>query len=160
MRDHYDIGPMPKGKVSAFFEEFPFLDRYADRTSTEVVEVRRWDADFIDTYPWMGSKGYWSLTIRLLDQRFETVAVVGEYPPTVRQWWNPLSWRGTSRKQEAAFDTVEKLGARAADVKMAVIVHNFYGQPRVTIYKPAKGHDNLKSWFEAYKAAYRSQPAA
>lgn len=151
---------MPKGKVSAFFEEFPFLDRYADRTSTEVVEVRRWDTDLMDAYPWQGEEGLWGLTIHLLDDRYETVAIVGEYPPTIKRWWNPLSWWGTPRKQEATFHTVEKLGERAADVKMVVIVHHFYGRPRVTVYKPARGYDNLKSWFDAYRASFCSQPAA
>ncbi|HEX5774544.1 MAG TPA: hypothetical protein VFY28_01105 [Candidatus Paceibacterota bacterium] len=139
-----------QSKVETFFEEFPYLHRFASPDAIRTVGVKRWDKDLLDMYHTHYVAGaeldvylVSPHVIRFLDENWETVAIANERPEYRKIWWNPLTWL-REPPVETVFGSIQRLGENARRVTLIVVVTG----TTLVVCKPPRGTKNLREWMD------------
>ncbi len=148
-------------KVYAFYEEFPWLEKYIEPEGIYSINVSRINHTFLNTYPrrWVDVNCFLhEEKVHFLDENGECLETVGRIPPkpdATFRWWKIWKWFQRMDKivEETPSGTLERMGNESSRVHFILFFSEHVAgcdsvyPRRVIIYKSPKGF-TLKNWAE------------
>lgn len=136
--------------MEAFFEEFPFLTKFADKKRGWKANIQRIDMELLERGAWESIDGICSEALIILDKNGDCLTFVGDITREKTKWWKfwteERSWNVGS-----ALVYLKNIGK----ANEAHFVLSLY-EEHLTLYKPPKGF-TITGWLEAQIVLEREQ---